>query len=48
MRLFIWGKNKNVIKINKNIYGRSLRTSFTRAWNTAGALVSPKGMARYS
>jgi len=43
-------KNKNVVQINKNdgLWRKSLRTSLNKAWNTAGALVKPKGITRYS
>lgn len=47
--LFVFRIVEDIIQINKHkIFRKSFRTSLTNAWKTAGALVSPKGMTRYS
>jgi len=41
--------NKNVIKKNSTKFLRQgLKSSFIRDWNVASALVSPKGINKYS
>jgi hypothetical protein len=42
-------ENEDVVNVDEeNLFNMLQRTSFTRAWNTAGALVRPNGMTRYS